>query len=268
MRIALGLEYDGRHFCGWQSQVSGCGVQDALERALATIAAHPVRTVAAGRTDTGVHATAQVVHFDTEARRPEQAWIRGTNAALPDSVAVLWAKAVPDDFHARFAASGRAYTYLLLDRPVRAGLIHGRVGWCHMPLDVERMARAANALLGTQDFSAFRASECQARSPVRTLRALRIERHADLIVFVAEADGFLHHMMRNIVGSLVYVGAARQPEQWIAELLARRDRTRAAPTFAADGLYLTAVQYDAAWELPAVSRPLLGLCPGVPCSRP
>jgi len=250
MRIALGLEYDGRGFCGWQSQASGCGIQDALERALAKVQGRPVRVVAAGRTDTGVHALGQVVHFDAAAERPLTAWVRGTNVDLPAGVAVLWAAVVDERFHARYSASGRAYTYVLLNRASRPGLASGRVGWFHRPLDVERMIAAARPLLGTHDFSAFRAAECQADSPVKMLRRLDIERHGELIVFQLAANAFLHRMVRNLIGSLVYVGKRRYPPEWIEELLAARDRTRAAPTFAPDGLYLSAVEYDGAWSLP------------------
>lgn len=256
MRIVLGLEYDGGPFHGWQSQADGSGVQDALERALATVAGAPVRTVAAGRTDAGVHATAQVVHFDTEAARPETAWLRGVNARLPASVAVRWALRVAEEFHARFAATGRGYTYLLLDRPVRPALCAGRVGWYHRPLAVERMRAAAETLLGTHDFSAFRAAECQARSPVKKLDLLCVARDDDMLKLEFHADAFLQHMVRNIVGALVYVGAGRKPVEWIAELLEGRDRTRGAPTFAACGLYLTGIDYPARWNLPPTVVPV------------
>jgi len=250
MRVALGLEYDGGRFCGWQSQPSGCGVQDALERALAAIAGRFVRVAAAGRTDSGVHATAQVAHFDAPVERPLTAWVRGVNSELPQGVAVLWAQPVADAFHARFSATGRAYTYLLLNRASRPGLAAGRVGWFHRPLDVERMRAAASLLLGRHDFSAFRAAECQANSPLRELRRVEIERRGELVVFRFAADAFLQHMVRNLVGSLVYVGKGRHPPHWIGEVLAGRDRAAAAPTFAPDGLYLTAVEYDNAWGLP------------------
>ena len=250
MRVALGIEYDGRRFCGWQSQPDGCGVQDALERALASIAGAPVRVAAAGRTDTGVHATAQVAHFDAPVQRPLSAWVRGVNSALSAGAAVLWAQPVPDGFHARFSATGRAYTYLLLNRGARPGLASGRVGWSHRPLDVERMRAAASLLIGTHDFSAFRAAECQADSPLRELRRLDIERHGELIVLRFSANAFLQRMVRNLVGSLVYVGNGRHPPRWVGEVLAGRDRAAAAPTFAPDGLYLTAVEYDSAWGLP------------------
>jgi len=256
MRIALGLEYSGAPFTGWQSQADGRGVQDALERALAAIADARIGTIAAGRTDAGVHATMQVVHFDTDATRPENAWIRGVNSHLPADIAVQWAQPVPADFHARFAASGRHYTYLLLSRPTRPALVASRVGWYHRPLDVNTMREAAAALAGTHDFSSFRAAECQAASPVKTLSAIGVETDGEYIRFDFSANAFLHHMIRNIVGALVYVGAGKQPMTWIAELLSERDRTRAAPTFAADGLYLTGADYDAKWRLPPTKRPV------------
>lgn len=256
MRIALGLEYDGAPFQGWQTQAGGTGVQDALERALSAIADAPVSTVAAGRTDAGVHAAMQVAHFDTDARRADSAWIRGVNALLPASVAVRWALVVPNDFHARFAATGRHYTYLLLDRPVRPALLAGRAGWYHRPLALDLMRAGADALLGRHDFSAFRAAGCQAKSPTRMLDRLDISREDDMIRFDFHADAFLHHMVRNIVGALVYVGNGRHPPAWIAELLAGRDRTRAAPTFGADGLYLTGIDYPTRWNLPATRAPI------------
>jgi tRNA pseudouridine38-40 synthase len=257
VRIALGLEYDGSHFCGWQSQPSACGVQDALERALSEIAGAGVRVHAAGRTDTGVHALSQVIHFDTTAIRPESAWVRGANALLPNSVSVLWARQVNDDFHARFSAQERRYRYLLLNHPVRPGLFNGKIGWFHVPLDVDLMRRGAAYLMGEHDFSAFRAAGCQARSPVKQLRELALARRGDILVFDLAANGFLHHMVRNIVGCLVYVGKKRYPPEWIGELLAKADRTRAAPTFAPDGLYFSGVGYDPEWNLPNPSRSLI-----------
>ena len=253
-RVALALEYDGRGFTGWQTQPDGRGVQDALESALAAIADEPITTVCAGRTDSGVHATAQVVHFDTGAVRPTNAWVRGVNAHLPHSVAVLWAHQVSTDFHARFGARGRHYRYLLMNRPVRPGVLAGRVGWYHRPLDAGRMRRAAQCLLGRQDFSAFRASACQAKSPVREMRRIVIEARNDVISFDFEADAFLHHMIRNLVGALVYVGSGAWPVERLAEVLAGRDRAQAAPTFAADGLYLCGVVYAPEWSLPGDGR--------------
>ncbi|HKW81833.1 MAG TPA: tRNA pseudouridine(38-40) synthase TruA [Casimicrobiaceae bacterium] len=258
-RIALDLEYEGAPFHGWQTQPDGGGVQDALERAVGGIAAAPVSTVAAGRTDAGVHATMQVAHFDTDAQRPDSAWVRGVNSLLPSGIAVRWALAVPTAFHARFAATGRHYTYLLLDRPVRPALLAGRAGWYHRPLALDPMRAAADALLGRHDFSAFRAAECQAASATRTLDRLAIARENDMIRFDLHADAFLQHMVRNIVGALVYVGDGRQPPAWVAQLLAGRDRRRAAPTFAAAGLYLTGVDYETKWNLPSTRAPLRAL---------
>lgn len=254
MRIALCIEYDGRAFCGFQSQADGCGVQDALERAAGAVAGSPVTVIAAGRTDAGVHATAQVAHFDTQASRPASAWVRGVNAHLPPAIAVLWARPVTERFHARFAATLRYYTYVLLNRPQRPGLCAGRVGWYHRPLDAAAMARSAAGLVGTHDFSAFRAAQCQAKTPVKTLVALDVARVGDVIRFDFAANAFLHHMVRNIVGALVYVGSGRQPPGWIDALLAARDRTRAAPTFAPDGLYFTGADYDPAHALPCTRR--------------
>jgi len=254
MRIAVGLEYTGTPFTGWQSQPDGRGIQDVVEQALAAIAGERVRVTAAGRTDAGVHATLQVAHFDTNAARPATAWVRGSNAHLPAGVAVLWSAAVAEDFHARYRALARHYTYVLANRPVRPALYAGRVGWYHQPLDVAAMRGGAAALLGTHDFSAFRAALCQAKSPVKTLARADIAATGDWIRFDFSADAFLHHMIRNIVGALIAVGAGKAPPSWIAELLAGRDRTRAAATFAADGLYFTGADYDARWALPRTRR--------------
>jgi tRNA pseudouridine38-40 synthase len=254
MRHALALEYDGRGFCGFQSQPSACSVQDALERALAAIAASPVRVVAAGRTDAGVHATSQIVHFDAPVARPQGAWIRGVNAHLPRAAAVLWCVSVPGEFHARFAAIARHYTYLLLNRPERPGLGQGRVGWHHAPLDAVAMHEGAHHLCGRHDFSAFRAAECQAKSPVKTISRLRVVRFGATIRIDLTADAFLHHMVRNVVGALVEVGKGKRSPSWIGELLQAADRTRGAPTFAADGLYFVGADYDARFGLPATRR--------------
>ena len=258
MRIALGLEYDGAAFCGWQTQPGGCGVQDHLQRALARFLAAPVEVTAAGRTDAGVHATAQVVHFDTPVERDAVSWVRGTNTNLHERARVQWAAPVAAEFHARFSARSRTYRYLLLDAPVAPAILHGRVGWYHRTLDVALMTQALGTLLGEHDFSAFRDAQCQAKSPIRHLLEARVARHGNLVVFTFRANAFLHHMVRNVVGSLVHVGAARQPPGWIGELLVSRDRRLAAPTFAADGLYLAGVEYDPAFGLPAFrSHPLL-----------
>ncbi|MDX9706836.1 MAG: tRNA pseudouridine(38-40) synthase TruA [Azospira sp.] len=257
MKIALCLEYDGRAFHGWQTQPGGNTVQDALEAALSAIAGAPVATVCAGRTDAGVHASCQIVHFECLAERPLSAWVRGVNALLPDAVAVRWAHPVADDFHARFSARGRRYRYLLLNRPQRPGLMHGRVGWFHQRLDLAAMQDAAARLVGEHDFSAFRAAQCQAKSPVKTLREARISVQGEYLVFDFAASAFLHHMVRNLVGSLVYVGKGKHPPAWVDELLACRDRKKAAPTFSPDGLYLSGVEYEAHWGLPELPAPVL-----------
>src|SRR5688572_22615582 len=231
MRIALGLEYDGSRFLGWQTQPGGGAVQDALEAALAQIAGEPVVLTCAGRTDRGVHARLQVVHFDTHSVRPASAWVRGVNALLPDAVAVLWSRRVDDAFHARYSAVARTYRYELLNRAVRPALGAQHLGWFHLPLQLVPMREAAALLVGEHDFSAFRSSQCQARSPVRMLHAIDIEQRGERIDFVLRANAFLHRMVRNIVGTLVYVGKGKQPPRWAGEVLAARDRARAAPTF-------------------------------------
>ena len=250
MRIALGVEYDGSEFHGWQTQPGGETVQDSLELALGQIAGEPVDVVCAGRTDAGVHATGQVVHFDTLLQRPLSAWVRGTNTFLPPAVAVRWAKPVADDFHARFSAFGRRYRYLLINRPQRSGVWHGRAGWYHHPLALEKMQEAAVMLLGKHDFSAFRAADCQAKSPIKTIRQVDVSQRGDIIVFEFEAGAFLHHMVRNLVGSLVYIGQGKHPPEWMTQLLEGMDRRLAAPTFAAAGLYLVGVNYEPHWGLP------------------
>ncbi|OZA28914.1 MAG: tRNA pseudouridine(38-40) synthase TruA [Hydrogenophilales bacterium 17-64-11] len=254
MRIVLGLEYRGVGFCGWQSQPQGCGVQDALEAAVSAIAGEKISITAAGRTDTGVHAAFQVAHFDTAAKRPLTAWVRGVNSHLPRGVAVLWAREAGEEFHARFAATQRGYRYVLLNHPVRPGLDHGLIGWHHRPLDAAAMNLAAASLIGQHDFSAFRAAECQARSPVKELRWVHIERRGDYLLCDFHADGFLHHMVRNLMGGLIQIGAGSQPPGWMREILDGRDRTRAAPTFDAAGLYLTHIRYPAHFALPESSE--------------
>jgi len=264
VRIALGLEYDGAPFSGWQTQPQGKTVQDALERALAEVAGAPVRTACAGRTDAGVHAVAQVAHFDAPALRPENAWVRGVNAHLPDSIAVRWAREVPDDFHARYSARSRSYRYVLYNHTVRPALLAGKVGWFHLPLDIGAMRAAAGLLVGEQDFSAFRAAECQAKSPVKTLQQAEVRRDGDCIVLDFRANAFLHHMVRNMVGALVYVGKGAHPPEWIAGLIAARDRSLAAPTFSPHGLYLSGVDYEARWQLPLNGRIIAPFLPLVP----
>ncbi len=254
MRIALGIEYHGGPFCGWQTQPAGCGVQDALERALSEIASEKVSTICAGRTDAGVHALAQVVHFETTVARPDTAWVRGVNTLLPAGAAVTWMRPVPADFNARYAALERCYRYVLLNHPVRPALNQGRTGWFHAPLDLARMREAANYLIGEHDFSAFRSAECQAKSPVRDLRRLTIRVSGEFVVFELAANAFLQHMVRNIVGCLLYAGKGNYEPSWVGEVLASRDRALAAPTFDAAGLYLAHVSYDAKWGLPQLAR--------------
>ena len=260
-RLALGIEYCGSAFRGWQSQAGGGTVQDVLEAALAEIAGSPVATLCAGRTDAGVHATQQVVHFDVTVERPLSAWVRGVNTHLPDGVAVCWAQPVGDDFHARFSARGRRYRYLLLNRPQRPGLWHGRVGWFHGPLDLAAMQDACGRLPGEHDFSAFRAAGCQARSPLKTMTQASVGQCGPLFVFDFAASAFLHHMVRNLVGTLVHIGKGAQPPGWIDELLAMRDRKLAAPTFAPDGLYFRGPVYEPHWGLPEAADDLPGGLP-------
>lgn len=250
-RIALGISYDGHGFSGWQSQANHSGVQDCLEKAIAQITGHAVRVHAAGRTDTGVHALGQVIHFDTAATRPISAWVRGVNAFLPPSVRVLWAHDVAPEFHARFSAISRSYQYLLYNAPVASAIMHHKSGWFHLPLDVAAMQKACEFLLGEHDFSAFRASECQAKSPVKTMHESSVMQKGAYIQFCFSANAFLHHQIRNIVGALVYVGkGALQPED-MQLLLQQKNRTLSPPTFSPHGLYLTGVGYDQQWGLPS-----------------
>jgi tRNA pseudouridine38-40 synthase len=253
-RIVLGIQYDGMSWRGWQTQPGGGTVQDTLEAALRKFSLTDIRTTCAGRTDAGVHALEQVVHFDTELERELFSWVRGVNAFLPASIAVRWASEVRhdphDEFHARFSATARTYHYVLYNHPVRSPLLFGKAGWIFRPLEIEPMRAAAACLLGTHDFSAFRAAECQARSPIKTMHEIRIERHGELLVFTLRANAFLHHMVRNIIGSLIVVGNGNQPPEWVKEVLEGRDRSRAAPTFMPDGLYLGKIDYDKKWELP------------------
>lgn len=259
MRIALAIEYNGANYCGWQSQTSGCGVQDVLENAIKQIAGHDVRTHAAGRTDAGVHALMQVVHFDTYVTRPDTAWVRGVNAFLPETIRVVWAKIVEDNFHARFSAVQRRYQYLLLNQPTAPAIQADRASWYHLPLDIEAIRQALVYLHGEHDFSAFRASECQAKSPVKNLQIATVEKHAESLVFEFAANAFLHHQVRNMVGALVYVGNGKYQPEFIKELLLQKDRTLSPPTFSAAGLYLAGVQYNDAWGLPNTQRKIMML---------
>jgi tRNA pseudouridine38-40 synthase len=251
LRVALGVEYDGSAFEGWQTQPHGRTIQDVLEAALAQFANEPVDTICAGRTDTGVHANGQVVHFDTQRERELHSWVRGVNRFLPGEIAVQWARYVAPDFHARYSARMRHYEYWIRNHPVRSPLLHRRVGWVFRALDVDAMQEAAHCLLGKHDFSSFRSAQCQSPTPDRTLLRCEVQRVGVTLIRVrASANGFLHHMVRNLVGALVAVGTGRQSVAWMAQLLAARDRTRAAPPMEADGLYLTGVDYDAQYGFP------------------
>jgi len=254
VRIILVLEYDGSRYCGWQSQPKGCSIQDALEIALSRIAKEDIRVIAAGRTDAGVHALYQVVHFDTFVQRPISAWIRGVNALLPDDIAILWATETSEKFHARYSAIERHYQYLLLNQSVRPGIHSKKVGWYHQPLALEKMQVAGEVLVGEHDFSSFRAAECQAKSPVRTITQLNISRQGNLLIFDLRANAFLHHMVRNIIGCLVYIGKGKYSPEWMSELLESCNRTYAAPTFSPAGLYLAGVIYESNWLLPNLTE--------------
>jgi len=250
VRVVLGVSYRGQAYQGWQSQPSGNTVQDKLEGALARFADRPLRTVCAGRTDTGVHALNQVVHLDTEVARTESSWVRGTNRFLPSDIAVQWCKLTDEAFHARYGAIGRRYVYVLLESAVRPAVEAGSVGWSFRPLNADAMRSAVQRLIGEHDFSAFRSSECQAPTPVKTIRAVSIARRGAYWRFEFDANAFLHHMVRNLMGSLLAVGSGARSEAWLVDVLAARDRARAAPTFPADGLYFAGPYYDPVHAIP------------------
>lgn len=259
----MGLAYDGSAWQGWQTQPHRQTVQDTLEAALARFCGmgRVVPTFCAGRTDTGVHGAMQVIHLDTALERRMESWVRGVNALLPPSISVQWAKAVPDDFHARFSACARTYVYLLWRGRARPALWVGRAGWCYLPLDLDAMRVAASVLLGEHDFSSFRSSQCQAKHPVRVMLQLDIEECGPFLVFTLRANAFLHHMVRNIMGALLYIGQGRKAVDWMAQLLSWRDRRRGAPTFSPDGLYLSAIDYPAEFELDELDGGALLLAP-------
>ena len=251
MRIALGVEYDGSHFCGWQMQNHDTRtVQSVLESALSIVADQPVNVICAGRTDTGVHATGQVVHFDVDVERESKAWVLGVNAHLPSDVSSLWACEVAEDFSARFTATARQYRYVILNRRGRAALFNKKITWRHGVIDTDVMHEAAQVLIGEQDFSSFRSSACQAEHARRCIHYVNVSRKGDFIYIDIEANAFLHHMVRNIVGSLLMVGQGEKPVDWIADLMAIRNRVHAGPTAPADGLYLVKVTYPEQYHLP------------------
>ncbi len=260
-RIAVGIEYDGAAYCGWQRQGHAASVQAALEAALSQVADEPVGLICAGRTDAGVHARAQVAHFDTAAQRNAHAWLLGANTYLPRDISLRWARNVPDHFHARFGALARGYRYLILNRITRSALAAGRALVVHRPLDLHAMQHSAQWLIGEHDFSAFRSSECQAHSPVRRLHSLRLTRNGDWIAIDVTANAFLHHMVRNIVGLLLAVGLRRAPPERSREQLASRVRAEGEPTAPAHGLYLWQVQYPDAFGLPADSAMIQAAMP-------
>lgn len=249
MKIAAGVSYAGQHYCGWQSQSNRCGVQDYVEHAISKIAKSSVRVHAAGRTDTGVHALSQVIHFETTVSRPDSAWVRGVNAYLPDDIRIEWACRVDDAFHARFSAQARGYEYLLYNAPVASSLMHDKVGWFHLPLSFSAMQSAITHLIGEHDFSAFRASSCQANSPVRQMHEAKVVQFGSYYKFSFTANAFLHHQVRNMVGALIYIGKGAYPPEYIGDLLKQKDRTLSPPTFSPNGLYLTHVSYETKWAL-------------------
>lgn len=249
-RVALVVEYHGQRYSGWQSQQHAPSVQQTLEEALSRVADQPLRVTAAGRTDAGVHAAGQVVHFDTSASRPDHAWVLGCNSHLPPDISVVWAGPVAAGFHARYSALERHYRYLICDRRARPALLHGRVAWYHYPLDAGCMHEAGQRLLGEHDFSAFRAAECQSHTPVRELRSIRVSRHGELLILDVCANAFLHHMVRNIAGVLMAVGRGERPPHWVSEVLDSRQRTAGGVTAPAAGLYFLGPVYADEFRVP------------------
>jgi len=252
VRLAAGVEYDGSVFFGWQRQRQSPTVQACIEQALGQVADHAVVVHCAGRTDTGVHALAQVVHFDTPARRSERSWVLGANCQLPPGVVLRWVRPVPGEFHARYSAARRSYCYRILNRSVPSALDRARVAWIRRPLDADRMHQAAQVLVGEHDFSSFRASGCQARSPVRRIHSIAVGRRGSEVRINVQANAFVYHMVRNIVGVLIAVGEGRQDEHWVEEVLEARDRTRGGITAPAEGLYFLGPLYPEFPELPLV----------------
>ncbi|GHE19825.1 tRNA pseudouridine synthase A [Halomonas urumqiensis] len=253
-RLAMAVEYDGTAYCGWQRLKHAASVQDEVEKALARVASHPVNVKASGRTDSGVHATRQIIHFDAPVPRSEKAWVFGVNANLPRDIAMRWVKAVPDEFHARFKALARRYRYVILNQPSRPVLERANATWCRDPLDADAMHRAAQVLIGEHDFSSFRAAGCQSKTPWRRLHFIEVHRHGPLVMIDVQGNAFLHHMIRNIVGALVTVGRGSRGEDYLAELMVLKDRKRADVTAPACGLHFVDSLYDPCWGLP--SEPL------------
>jgi tRNA pseudouridine38-40 synthase len=254
LRIALGIEYDGTGYNGWQAQRTGVGVQTLVEKALAEVADQDINVTCAGRTDTGVHASGQVVHFDSNSDRSQRAWLLGANSNLPDDIAVTWARPVSDEFHARFSATARRYRYVILNCQVRSALHRHRAWWVFPPLATERMQEAAQLLLGKHDFSVFRAAGCQASTPVREITSISVNRDENWIVLNVTANAFLQHMVRNIAGSLVSVGTGDESVEWLSTILASRDRKQGGIAAPPHGLTLIAVDYPPEFELPSGSE--------------
>ncbi|WP_022956109.1 tRNA pseudouridine(38-40) synthase TruA [Perlucidibaca piscinae] len=250
-RYAIGIEYDGRAFRGWQTQQAGVpSVQETLERAIARVANHPVHVHAAGRTDAGVHGSGMIAHFDSPSPRSERSWLMGVNTALPEGVSLRWIQPVASDFHARFKAVARRYHYVIYNHPRRSSLLAGRATWHYHPLQLAPMQEAAQALVGRHDFSAFRAVACQSNRPVRDVHFLQLDQEGPLFRLDIQADGFLHHMVRNIAGVLMAIGQGRMPVSWAAEVLASRDRTLGGVTAPPDGLYFVDALYPSGFDLP------------------
>lgn len=256
MRIALGVEYDGTHYHGWQRQAEVNSVQQEVESALSAVADEPITVSCSGRTDTGVHGLNQVIHFDTIATREERAWVMGTNCNLPQDIRVRWAKPVAEDFHARFSAKSRRYQYVIYNNPVKSSILRSLATWHCIPLDAKKMHEGAQYLLGEHDFDAYRAVGCQAKHPVRTISAISVRRHNDLVILDVTANGFLHHMVRNIIGVLLKIGQGERLPQWAKEVLHSKDRRLAGITAEPQGLYLSDIEYDI--ELPTSTTSFWG----------
>lgn len=251
MRIAIGIEYDGTEYNGWQRQRTGIGVQQRIEEAVAKVADETVEAICAGRTDTGVHATGQVAHFDTSAERSERSWLLGINTNLPDDINVSWVKPVDDEFHARYSATARRYRYIILNRLVRSALHRKRAWWVHQPLDDKLMHHAAGVLVGEHDFSAFRAAGCQANRPFREVKEIGVHREDDWVILEITANAFLQHMVRNIAGTLVAIGRGDERPEWIGEVLESRDRKKGGVAAPPHGLTLVSVTYPDEFRIPA-----------------
>jgi tRNA pseudouridine38-40 synthase len=259
MRIAVGVEYDGTAYAGWQSQATVDSIQAQVERALSAVANHPVDATCAGRTDAGVHALGQVAHFDTTAVRSSRGWVLGANTHLPDDIALNWAIQVPAEFHARYSATARSYRYVILNRQTRSALARLRACLVHRALDAPAMHAAAQWLVGEHDFTSFRSAECQSRTPVRRVDSIRVVREGEFVIVDVTANAFLHHMVRNFAGALLSVGLGEAAPDWIRELVGLRDRTRAGVTAPPQGLYLRSIEYPASLGLPSAVAADAGL---------